>query len=93
MLTWCMHCLQILIKLMDNWLIKSHPYLLIANVIPLVGSLAEWWKTQQDLIQACPLLKLEKHLALAQGNTNATNTLCPLESSGSAQFPMQQEEL
>lgn len=41
MLAQCMHCLQILIKFMDNWLIKRHSYLLIANFIPPIGSLAE----------------------------------------------------
>lgn len=89
----CMHCLQILIKFMDNWLIKSHPYLLIANSIPQVGILAEQQKTKQDLKQACLFLKLEKHLAHAQGNTNSTDTTCLLETSGSARFPMQQEQL
>lgn len=88
MLAQCMHCLQILIKFMDNWLIKRHPYLLIANFILPIGSLAEQQTTQQDLKQACPLLKLAKHSANAMGNTAR-----PLESSGSAQFPMQQERL
>jgi len=73
---------------MYNWLIRSHTYLPIANSIPPVGSLAEWQKTKQDLKQACPLSKLKKHSAHALGNTNATYTTCPLESSGSAQFPL-----
>lgn len=87
-LAWCMHYLQILIKFMDNWLIKTkHPYLLIPNFIPPVGSLAEWQKPQQDLKQAYPLLKVEKHLAHAQRNTDTTDTACALENSGSAQSP------
>lgn len=71
---------------MGNCLIRSHPYLLTANFIPL-GNLAEWQKTQQDLKQSCSLLKLEKHLARAEGNTNATNTAHALESSGQLSFP------